>query len=82
MQKRRLWATDMDSTLICNQPVNKFGVCVAVKGGKNTSFMKNETYDKLMKLINCEDINILPITSRCRTSYLNIYFNKFFAKIL
>ena len=81
-EKRKLWATDMDGTLICNQPVNKYGICVAVKGGKNSSFMKNETYDKLMKLINCEDINILPITSRCRTSYLNIYFNKFFDRAL
>lgn len=72
----KLYCTDMDSTIICNQQPTEFGVCVAVKGGRNTSFMYNEAYDKFVEIT--KKIKTLPITTRCEKSYNNIYLKKLF----
>ena len=73
---RRIFCTDLDSTIICSQVPSEFGICVAVKNGKNASFMRNESYDKFLRIIN--KIKTIPITTRCEKSYENIYLKKYF----
>lgn len=73
---KRLYCTDLDSTIICNQAPTQLGICVATKNNKNASYMTNESYDTFIKIIN--SIDTLPITTRCEKSYNNIYLKKFF----
>lgn len=68
--------TDLDGTIICNQAPESFGCCVAVKNGKNTSFMNNDTYDRFVEVVR--NVNVVAITTRCLKSYNNIYLKKFF----
>lgn len=73
---RKLFCTDLDNTIICNQEPEHFGICVAEKNGKKSSFMNNDTYNKFLAIVN--KIKTLPVTTRCEKSYKNIYLSKFF----
>lgn len=72
----RLYCTDLDNTIICGQQPNAYGICVAVKNGKNASFMNNESYDKFISIV--KKIKTLPVTTRCEKSYNNIYLKRLF----
>lgn len=80
MGKNNLFCVDIDNTLICQTVPDKYGICVAVKNGKNASYMRNDTYDKFVRLTSL--ITVLPVTTRCRESYENIYLKKFFERAL
>jgi hydroxymethylpyrimidine pyrophosphatase-like HAD family hydrolase len=56
------------------------GICVATKNNKNTSFMNNNSYDKFVEIT--KKIDVLPVTTRCKKSYLNIYLKKYFQRAL
>lgn len=73
---KKVFFTDLDSTIICSQEPEKFGICVAMKNGRKSSFMYNDTYNKFIKIT--EKIDVIPITTRCEKSYNNIYLKKFF----
>lgn len=80
VRKTPLFATDIDNTLICKKKPDSMGICVAVKNGENASYMSNESYDKLVKMLSM--MEILPVTTRCRKSYENIYLKKFAKRAL
>ena len=49
---QKLFCTDLDNTIICNEKPNLLGICVATKNNINSSYMDNKTYDKFIKIIN------------------------------
>lgn len=72
----KLFCTDLDSTIICSQEPEDFGVCVAMKDGRKSSFMNNDSYIKFVEIV--KKIKVLPITTRCERSYNNIHLKIFF----
>jgi hydroxymethylpyrimidine pyrophosphatase-like HAD family hydrolase len=77
---KRLYCTDLDNTIICSEKPSVYGICVAIKNGKNTSFMTNQSYDKFIDIIG--RIDTVPVTTRCEKSYNNIYLKKYFKRAL
>lgn len=75
--KKNILFTDIDSTLIINSKEQKYldknkYVCVSKKYGIPAGFMSVENYNKLHELNKL--FTIIPITSRCLNSYLDIDF--------
>lgn len=73
--KNKIFFTDLDSTMIVNSKESKYRdetkyVCVSKKYGQPAAFMTIENYQKLKEL--SEQVTIIPITSRCLSSYMDI----------
>lgn len=76
----RAYFTDLDSTIICSNVTCKDLVCVAIKNGKYTSFMRRESKDKFDRVV--QSIKTIPVTTRCKTSYNNILIKDLFSHAL
>ena len=72
---KKVFFTDMDNTIISNEIPQRYGICVATKHNKNSSYMTNEAYENYIKITN--KIPIIPVTTRCERSYNNIYLKKY-----
>lgn len=73
--KNKVFFTDLDSTLIVNSKDPKYRdekkyVCVSRKYGQPAGFISIENYRKLQEL--SKRVTIIPITSRCLNSYMDI----------
>lgn len=77
---KNLFCTDLDNTLFCQVKPDNFGICVAMKNGVHASYMTSESYDKFVALTKM--LHILPVTTRCRKSYENVYLKKYFNRAL
>lgn len=75
-----VYFTDFDSTIICSGVTGKDLICVATKHGKNASFMR-ESSKKLFENVT-KRILTVPITTRCETSYNNIFLKTLFKHAL
>lgn len=74
-EKMLVIATDLDNTLIYSQKkMAKQSCCVEWKEGRELSYMTEESYKRLQKINEKEEIHIIPVTTRSLEQYQRIEF--------